>query len=135
MVKCGIQCEGLKPNGTQCRKMTCRGNLCWMHLAKRNQLRIKKAPGMGLGLFTARSRYPGGDLDGIKYSEYLTGKHLDAKYPDEDKPAQYVLCNDPGTKCIDGIKVTSSFARFINHSETPNVSFGAFSKGPPRTLK
>ena len=68
---------------------------------------------MGLGLITARSRYTEGDLSGIKYTgKYLTGKPLDAKYPDEDKPAQYVLCNDPGTKCIDGIKVTSSFARF-----------------------
>ena len=56
---------------------------------------------MGLGLFTARSRYIaiGGDLSGIKYTgEYLTGKQLGVKYPDEDKPAQYVLYNDPGTK-------------------------------------
>ena len=125
------ECTAKTKRRTTCLKTTCRGDMCWIHLKRNKDLRIKPAPGMGLGLYTTRTRYPGA-LNVSYTGEYLTGRDVEERYPDPNRPAQYVLCNENSKQCIDGRKVTSSFARFINHSgREPNIGFGVFRRNPP----
>ena len=127
------QCSATTKAGNPCRRRTCRGNLCWTHLKMRKDLRVKDAPGMGLGLFTTRARFPG-DLTDVKYTgTHLTGAQYHTLYPKTGPSPEYVICNNSETNCIDGKAVTSSFARFINHTDVnkANVAFKRFSKGPP----
>ena len=47
-----------------------------------------------------------------------------------------MICNNAETNCIDGKAITSSFARFINHSpNNANVAFKRFSQAPPPHFK
>ena len=126
------QCTGTTRAGAQCRRRTCRGNLCWTHLKMEKNLRVKAVPGMGLGLFTTRARFPG-DLPDVIYSgDHLTGPQKRALYPPGAPQPHYLLCNNQETHCIDAKRVTSSFARFINQDvDNPNVEFVRYNRGPP----
>ena len=132
------QCSGTTRAGNECRRRTCRGNLCWTHLKMEKNLRVKTATtaGMGLGLFTTRARYPG-NLTDVKYTgAHMTGAQYHELYPDNVPKPEYMLCNNAETNCIDGKAITSSFARFINHDPVKaNVEFGRFDRGPPAHFK
>ena len=127
-----VQCIATTTRGNQCKRCTCRGNLCWLHLQKQKDSKIKKAPGMGLGLFSTRARYPG-KLNTDYIGDHLTGDEVDVKYPVEaNDPPHYLLCNDGGTQCVDAQEATNGFARYINHNERDaSVEFGVFRAGPP----
>ena len=92
------QCTGTTRAGRACRRRTCRGNLCWTHLKMEKNLRVKTAPGMGLGLYTTRARYPGNLADVIYTGEYLTGPQKRALYPPGAPQPQYLLCNNAVTQ-------------------------------------
>ena len=128
------RCTGTTRAGDQCRRRTCRGNLCWTHLKREKSLRVKTVPGMGLGLFTTRARFQGNLADVIILytGEHLTGQQKRTLYPADEPQPQYLLCNNKETHRIDAKRVTSSFARFINRDEqNANVEFVRYSRGPP----
>ena len=107
------QCSATTKASNDCRRRTCRGNICWTHLKMKKNLRVKDAPGMGLGLFTTRARYPG-DLADVKYTRtHLTWAQYHTLYPKTGPKPEYVICNNAESNCIDGKAVTSYFARFI----------------------
>ena len=110
------RCTGTTKAGNRCRKRTCRSGLCWIHLKKEKNLRIKPSqiPGAGLGLWTTKSFKANERVDAYK-GEELTRRQVEARYP-AGEAAVYTICagDDPRSKCIDARKTNSSAARFAN---------------------
>lgn len=88
-VQCG-QCTATAANGQRCRKRTCVGvPMCWMHLMRESNLRIKASTlsGAGRGLFAVKRGaadtevlFKKGDTVAPYGGELLTEREVDARY-------------------------------------------------------
>ena len=83
-----------------------------------DDLRIKKStiPGAGLGLFNGKKTIKKGEVVTKYDGERLTRQQVEDRYPDDvdDGKAEYVLCNNDDTVCLDARNTTSCAARFSN---------------------
>ena len=86
------RCTGTTKAGNRCKNRTCRSGLCWQHLKKVKNLRIKPSqiPNAGLGLWTTK-RFKANEKVDVYSGEELTRAQLDARYPGAE-PAVYTIC-------------------------------------------
>ena len=98
------RCEGKTAKNLRCKNRTCKSSLCWQHLKKLHNLRIKPSNIIGAhdGLFTLRDIREGANIGPY------TGK-LRRHNPNND----YVIELDK-RHFIDGIKINSSYVRYAN---------------------
>ena len=107
------RCTANTKRGTRCKNRTCRDDLCWQHLKKEKNLRIKKSqiPGAGLGLWTTRKFKPSERI-GKYVGEKMSRDKVDERYPGNTR-AEYVLC-PTANHCIDARRTNVSAVRFAN---------------------
>ena len=124
------QCTATTRAGDRCRKRTCMGQKCWIHLKKDDGLRIKKSSidDAGKGLYTLKP-IAEGDTIAPYTGQRRTRRAVEKDYPG-DQLAEYVYCtgnNMNRDKCIDSSRTNSGAARFANDSHgtdhTNNAEF------------
>lgn len=112
-----LQCKSNTVKKERCRKRTAHTKKCWIHLAKENNLRIKKStiPNAGKGLFAWKNRFnPKKTI--IEYTGHKTNQEaLDRRYG-QDCNANYSIC-DNADNCLDADLSTYSAARFANNGK------------------
>lgn len=127
----GMQCEGLKKNGSRCTRRTVRAlPYCWQHFQKINRVVIKKSkvPGdSGFGLFVcdpSKGRdevvFRRNDLIAQYNGEVLSSVQLNARYGSGGQTAPYAWENN-----VTGDILDAACKRFL----------GAFANDPRGTRK
>ena len=107
------RCVATTKSGARCRRRTCRGEKCWIHLKSQDNLRVKRSgiANAGLGLYALKKLKKNEKIAAYK-GDHLTKAQFDARYPGKGT-AEYVFCGN-SKNCIDGRKTSSSVARFSN---------------------
>lgn len=96
------RCEFTRPNGVQCKNKVCFGSpLCWIHNAKKWNVRAKKSTiaNAGKGLFTTK-RFSAGEWICPMTGENLPIQCVHLRYPGE-MTAPYAEVFDSGTRAVD----------------------------------
>ena len=106
------QCTATTSAGTQCRKRTCRGPVCWQHAQQQHGLRVKPSQiqNAGFGLY-ATKRLAKNARVAPYTGEQRTRDQITQEYGTDT--GQYVLCRSDA-ECFDASKTNSSLARFAN---------------------
>jgi hypothetical protein len=119
------RCGGLKRNGEQCAARTKHGSLCWNHLQKEANLRIKKSvliPAAGKGLMAAGKDFK----SKARVADYTGDLSLD---PDVDHGgSKYVVSlSNSGDVTLDAARSNTAPGRMINDPRgtglRPNTTF------------
>ena len=106
------QCTATTSAGTQCRKRTCRGPVCWQHAQQQHGLRVKPSQiqNAGFGLYATKRLAKNARVASYT-GEHRTRNQIAQKYGTDT--GQYVLCRSDA-ECFDASKTNSSLARFAN---------------------
>ena len=121
------QCTGFTVKNVRCRKRTSMTNLCWIHLGKNLNLRIKTSniPNAGKGLFAYKKPIRKNSKIANYTGRKLTGSQVINKYG--DGLAKYAIC-DKG-KCVDSNETTDDAARYANDARSSRFKNNSFLTG------
>jgi uncharacterized protein len=124
------QCTATTSAGTQCRKRTCRGPVCWQHAQQQHGLRVKPSQiqNAGFGLYATKRLAKNARVASYT-GEHRTRNQIAQKYGTDT--GQYVLCRSDA-ECFDASKTNSSLARFANDAHGTTFKNNAkFTPGGP----
>ena len=121
------QCDGITLKNVRCRKKTSMTNLCWIHLGKKFNLRIKTSniSNGGKGLFAYKKTIPKNKKIANYTGRHLTSSQVIRKYG--DGLAEYAIC-DKG-KCVDANETTDGAPRYANDARGSRFKNNSFLLG------
>ena len=122
-----MRCEGFTLKNERCKKRTSMTNLCWIHLGKKLNLRVKKSniSNAGKRLFAYKKSIPKNKKIADYTGRHLTSSHVIAKYG--DGLAEYVICDNG--KCVDSNKTTDKVGRYANDARNSRFKYNSFLAG------
>ena len=93
------QCTATTSAGTQCRKRTCRGPVCWQHAQQQHGLRVKPSQiqNAGFGLYATKRLAKNARVASYT-GEHRTRNQIAQKYGTDT--GQYVLCRSRTTRSL-----------------------------------
>lgn len=112
------RCSGKTQDDHRCKKHTCKiPKLCWQHLAKEKNLKVKKStiPNAGQGLFALKT-FPKDTSLGEYKGKVMSREEFDKKYGDDG--GQYGADLGPN-KVVDAASTQSTVLRYVNGSDNP----------------